>query len=110
MKLKEKKRISIDFDRVIHKYSKGFSDGTIYDEPIEGAIESIKQLEKAGFEVVILTCKSELGENRNQAIRKWLKKHGLNIKVTFTKLPSIAYIDDRAIRFTNWRDILSYFI
>jgi len=52
-----------------------------------------------------------LGQKRNKAIKKWLEKYGLkNIQVTNTKLSARAYIDDRAIRFTNWRDILSYFI
>ena len=32
----ENTQIGIDFDGVIHKNSKGFHDGTIYDEPIEG--------------------------------------------------------------------------
>ena len=41
----EKKSISIDFDRVIHKYSEGWKDGTIYDEPVDGAIEAIKRLQ-----------------------------------------------------------------
>lgn len=29
--------ISIDFDGVIHQYSKGYADGSIYDPPIKGA-------------------------------------------------------------------------
>lgn len=105
------KRISIDFDRVIHKYSKGFLDGKIYDEPVKGAVEAIRRLQEAGFEVVILTAKSNIKE-RNSDIRQWLKQNGINkVKVSHTKFPAIAYIDDRAIRFEgNWRSILSYFL
>ena len=32
----EKSQLGLDFDGVIHKNSKGFHDGTIYDEPLEG--------------------------------------------------------------------------
>ena len=105
-----KKRIAVDFDRVVHKYSEGWKDGSIYDEPVEGAIEAIKRLQKAGFEVFIFTSRSQKGEARNQAIRRWLRKHGLKIEVTNIKKPAMAYIDDRAIRFTHWRDMLSYFL
>ena len=35
-------QIAIDFDGVIHLNSKGFYDGTIYDNPVPGAVESIK--------------------------------------------------------------------
>ena len=104
------KRISIDFDTVIHKYSKGLSDGSIYDEPVENAIEGLKRLSKAGFEVIVFTTKTVFGEKRNREIKRWLKKYGLDLKVTSIKLPSLAYIDNRAIRFTNWKDIVSYFI
>ena len=104
------KRISIDFDTVIHKYSKGLSDGSIYDEPVENAIEGLKRLSKAGFEVIVFTSKTVFGEKRNREIKRWLKKYGLDLKVTSIKLPSLAYIDNRAIRFTNWKDIVSYFI
>ena len=104
-----KKRILVDFDRVIHKYSKGWNGGDIYDGPVKGAIEAIKLLQFDGFEVVVFTSLSALGEARNIEVRKWLKKHGVEIQVTNTKLPAMAYIDDRAIRFTNWRDVLNYF-
>lgn len=111
MKNYSKKRIAVDFDRVVHKYSEGWKDGSIYDDPVEGSIEAIKRLQKEGFEVFIFTSRSSKGAVRNQAIRRWLKKHGLdNIEVTNIKKPAIAYIDDRAIRFTHWRDMLSYFL
>ena len=38
------KVIAIDFDGVIHKNSKGFYDGTIYDEPIDGVKKSLQYL------------------------------------------------------------------
>ena len=40
----EKINIGIDFDGVIHKNSKGFYDGTIYDGPIEGSLEALRYL------------------------------------------------------------------
>ena len=36
--------ISVDFDGVIHKCSKGYHDGTIYDDPVEGVKEALKKL------------------------------------------------------------------
>ena len=38
--------IGIDFDGVIHKNSKGFFDGTVYDEPIKGSLEALKRISK----------------------------------------------------------------
>ena len=37
--------IGVDFDGVIHKNSKGFFDGTIYDEPLEGTRDSLERLQ-----------------------------------------------------------------
>ena len=34
-------QIAIDFDGVIHKSSKGFFDGTVYDKPMEGVKEAL---------------------------------------------------------------------
>lgn len=109
-------QIAIDFDGVIHKNSKGFHDGTVYDEPIEGAFEAIKQLRKQGYQIVIFTAKAKPdrplvnGKTGIELIEEWLDKHEMlsYIKeVTPEKPRAIAYIDDRAIRFTDWNDILN---
>lgn len=63
------KTIAIDFDGVIHKYSKGWHDGTIYDEPMKSAFESIKKLMDNGYSVFILSTRNP------KQIKKWLDKY-----------------------------------
>lgn len=112
------KTIAIDFDGVIHKYSKGWQDGSIYDEPIEGAFEAIKSLMK-DYAVFVFTTRNP------SMVAEWIMSKGrihtvlkeptdfwndnTRLLITNKKLPAIAYIDDRGIRFTNWKDILNYF-
>ena len=99
------KTIALDFDGVIHKYSKAYHDGTIYDDPIDGARDAIRLIKKKGYKVVIFTARPNIDE-----IHQWLQKHKIVVDdVTNSKPKAIAYIDDRGIRFTNWRDILNYF-
>ena len=101
------KRIMIDFDGTIHKYSKGWKDGTVYDEPISGAKQFIDQLKDDGFEVIIFTARlSEITHGKEgvkkqkQMIKNWLKKYGIKIDgITAEKIPATAYIDDLAIEF-----------
>ncbi|MGP4092983.1 hypothetical protein [Nonomuraea sp. KM90] len=38
------KTIAVDFDGVIHRYSQGWHDGTIYDAPIAGALDGLRAL------------------------------------------------------------------
>ena len=108
--LKENNRIVFDFDGVIHRYKYGYSDGSIYDEPNEGAIEGLVRLQDEGYKVIISTARPNWKE-----IPEWLKKWGMSkdrikqIEVTDKKVYGRAYIDDRAIRFTNFEDILNYF-
>lgn len=130
------KTLAIDFDGVIHAYSKGWHDGTIYDEPLPGAFETIKKLMDDGYCVYILSTR------KPRQIQKWLDKHlwfydpmvewenmgyhedknylfGFKsevikrrptfwnkdhvLGVTNRKLPALAYLDDRAVLFTNWQ-------
>lgn len=113
------KTIAIDFDGVIHKYSKGWHDGTCYDEPVEGALESLHRLNRRGYRVAIFTCRAETEEGEIM-VQEWLEKwinlktkelnwSGIAFEVTDKKPKAIAYIDDRGIRFTNWTDVLNYF-
>ena len=53
----DKNTIAVDFDGVIHKNSKGFSDGTVYDEPVEGVKEGLEYLSKS-YKLVIYSCKA----------------------------------------------------
>jgi len=98
------KTIAVDFDGVIHKYSKAYHDGTIYDEPIEGARDALRLLKKKGYKVVVSSVR-DVGD-----ISDWLHRYKIKVdEVTNYKPKAVAYIDDRGIRFTTWRDMLNYF-
>ena len=111
--------VCVDFDGVIHGYNNGWQDGSIYDEPLPGAIEALKDL-MAQYAVVIFTTRRD-----TIAVGQWLQKHSLDvlfeyngeayefwnkrntILITNLKLPAVAYIDDRAIRFVSWPQALA---
>ncbi len=114
--------IAFDFDGVVHRYRKGWADGTIYDQPVEGALEGLVSLLAKGESVFILSTRDP------QQIKRWfegvahfpypVEEIPVDVKfwnkpkvlgVTNRKLPATHYVDDRAVRFTNWRDILNYF-
>lgn len=107
-----KQTIAIDFDGVIHKYSNGWQDGSCYDCAIEGAIDALRKLLDRGYKIVIFSTRADT-EERISEMRHWLKKYGLSrnyeYEITNKKPIAIAYIDDRGIRFTNWKDMLNYF-
>jgi len=95
--LDKSKTIAIDFDGVIHAYSKGF-DGleNAYDDPHPGAVEALDRLKSAGFKLVIMSSRPAY------VIRDWLCNYGLETyfdDVTNVKRPASFYIDDHAIEF-----------
>ena len=106
-------QIAIDFDGVIHKNSKGFHDGTIYDEPIEGVKKGLEYLSKS-YRLVIYSCKAN--PNRPvindktgiQLIWEWLGKYGLQKyidNISYEKPNAKYYIDDKAVKFESWEQI-----
>jgi len=105
----KEKTIAIDFDGVIHKYSKGFQGlESAYDPPMAGARESIQDLIKKGYRLIIVSSRPV------DVIKQWLKKEKMDHffdDVTNTKHPARYYIDDHAIRFEKgdpnaWSDTL----
>jgi phosphoglycolate phosphatase-like HAD superfamily hydrolase len=117
------KTVAVDFDGVIHAYSKGWQDGTIYDEPVPGAFDAIRSLTNAGIAVCVHTTRNP------QATAGWLRARDVSahseremaadgcpvgefwdrtdiVLVTNRKLPAVAYIDDRGIRFESWDQAL----
>lgn len=107
--------IAVDFDGVIHAYSKGWGDGSIYDEPLPGAFEGLRTLMEY-YPVFIFTSRDE------REVARWLYARGFTtcytwdgpfwnergiLLVTNRKLPATSYLDDRAVRFVNWDQALT---
>ena len=102
-----KPTIAVDFDGVVHAYSQGWQGGEIYDGPISGAIQALKTLSDRGYNLVISTAREDT-EAVEEKLKEWIG-HDLCFEVTNRKPIAIAYIDDRAVHFTNWNDILERF-
>ena len=106
----EKTNIGIDFDGVIHKNSKGFNDGTIYDSAIKGTKQALKVISQR-YTIIVFTAKAKSdrplvdGKTGKQLVWEWLKEKKLDkyiTEVTSEKPRAVAYIDDKAIKFINW--------
>ena len=111
------KAIAIDFDGVIHKYTKGWQNGVVYDDPVEYSFAAMYKLMSLGYEIFIFTTRTN-----HEDIRVWIREKAIEegidpdiaielsaVEITNIKKPAVAYIDDRGLRFTNWRDTLKYF-
>lgn len=97
-------RVLVDFDGVIHRYSRGWQDGSIYDPPIEGCFAALDAMIEHGYEVVVFSTRDA------EQIRPWLAERwepGAYIGITDRKLPAVTQIDDRAIRFESWAQALT---
>lgn len=117
-----RKCLAIDFDGVIHRYSKGWRSGEIYDS-ID--ITGIREGQEAGFAVAILTTRDvvqvasclrgyvegcRIVADIKCKLRFWNGgDSGLDILVTNRKIGAVAYIDDRAICH-RWGDNWKYTI
>jgi hypothetical protein len=113
-----RKRVMIDLDGTIHKYSQGYLDGSLYDGPFEGARKVIDYLRNIGYEIVIFTTRAseenaiqfnyDLDEEIDK-IKDWLIKYDIYFdRITAEKLPADFYIDDKAINIPNgdWDTVL----
>ena len=88
-----KKTIAIDFDGVLNEYT-GYDEKDLQN-PKRGVKEFLEKLNKK-YTVIIFT-------SRNKSdVEHWIKRYHFEKyikKVTNTKPPAVAYIDDRAIQF-----------
>lgn len=117
--------VAVDFDGVLHSYEKGWHDGSIYGDWKPGAAAALTQLMKR-YAVFIHTTRNA------RQVARWIERmsgHGIEctthlprtwwgrrrpfwnelgvLLVTDRKLPAVAYVDDRAVRFVTWHDALT---
>lgn len=100
-------KIAIDFDGVICK-REGIPTIMNWEDakPMEGALDAINLLIKQGYKIWVFTS-----NERPDKVLEFLAIHGFpELKITNIKEPAHVYIDDRAIRFTNWQDMRKYFV
>ncbi|MEV6504779.1 hypothetical protein AB0M61_01490 [Streptomyces sp. NPDC051642] len=116
--------IAVDFDGVIHAYSKGWQDGAIYDPPLPGAFDALHFLMRQHAVFIhtardprqvadwitvksnITTCtEPPTGPQYAAPMEFWNDQ--TRLLVTSRKLPAVAYIDDRGIRFADWDQTLN---
>ena len=114
-----KPTICLDFDGVIHKYSKGWQNGEIYDDITDGFIEWAEEAAKH-FTLVVYSSRSKTPEGIAM-MKTWLRQKIMshfewnftgakNLFVSFefasTKPAAWLTIDDRCIRFDgDWNAI-----
>ena len=102
-------QIGVDFDGVVHKNSKGFFDGTVYDSPVEGIENLLEKLSKK-YKLVLFSAKARKdrmlinGKTGAELIDEWLIDNKLRhyfTEITSEKPRALCYIDDKAVRFKD---------
>ncbi len=96
-------RLIIDLDGTICTEEKTFSRSLA--KPKLDSVESIKKLKAQGHTIIIYTARHW---NEYEMTDEWLKKNDIPFDQLFMGKPVGEYwIDDRAIKFSTWKEVLN---
>ncbi len=108
-------RICIDLDGVIcqlREENQSYQDL----EPVEGAVEAVRKLKEQGHYIIIYTARRMRTHNGNvgrivadvgKITLDWLDKYRIPYdEIVFGKPWADVYIDDNALRFQSWDELL----
>jgi uncharacterized HAD superfamily protein len=100
--MKSPMTIMVDLDGVLCTEERVFDRPLA--KPIEGAREALAQLKAAGHTIVVYTAR---GWAEYRVTKQWLDDQGMSYDAIHMGKPiAHLWIDDRAIRFTSWKDTL----
>jgi hypothetical protein len=103
--------IAVDFDRVLFKH-KTWNGHEHIGDLMPDAIWGIKQLKQMGFKIMVWTTRID-----RDIVEKALKENNVPFdfinnnpnqppEINPSKPVADYYIDDRAVHFTNWKDVI----
>jgi capsule biosynthesis phosphatase len=107
-------KICVDLDGTICENTRpGVSYADV--KPLPGAIDTLEELKQRGYYIVIFTarnmrtCNNNVGRviaRQGKLILDWLEKYGIPYdEIRFGKPHVDYFIDDKGIKFTDWKDV-----
>jgi hypothetical protein len=105
--------VCVDFDGTIAPWGDLFG----YPKPLPGAVKFLRWLKDNGYTVYIFTSRLSAfwhqseGRDPGRAIfeqveylQNYCKKYGIEVDgATAEKVPAMAYIDDKAVEYIDWK-------
>ena len=92
--------IAIDFDGTLHDWHHPV-EGRKMGPPMEGAKAALDRLRELGHKLVIHSCNNEV------VIADWMEYFNIPYDLIWTQKPNCdLFIDDRAVPFTSWAEIM----
>jgi hypothetical protein len=102
------KTICVDFDGTLVDSDPDDNYKIIDWKP--GAIEFLNIANDEGYEIVILSSRTNYGEEQVQIMTDFIKAAGIDFVKIATKdmgkPAALYYIDDKSVKFTNWNDMI----
>ena len=105
---KKQKALAIDFDGVIHDRANPI-EGRKMGAPIHGAKDALFRLKMRGYKIIVHCLWADSPENI-ATIAKWMDFYDCQYNdITNIKPDADYFIDNKAIKFTDWEEVLENF-
>lgn len=99
-------KIAVDFDNVLYDYDGKWRGGELPLPPVSGAPEAMRLL-ASEHELIVFSTRGWLKKHRDR-MAVWLEAHAIPFdEIARTKPNADLYIDDKALRFRNWNQVLN---
>lgn len=99
-------KIAIDFDNVIYDHDGVWRGGELTRGLVAGADKAMQQLQAAGHKLIVFSTRNWNPKQR-KLMSDFMTRHEIPFNDISTKKPNAdLYIDDKAMRFTTWDNVL----